>query len=102
MPLDPQLVLGVEKETRYLSQTFRLQSKWSILLYTDGVVEAERDSGEQLGFARLQSALRGPYPTAQGVIDAALHTVDHFRAGFALRDDLTLVAVQSGEMGDRK
>jgi sigma-B regulation protein RsbU (phosphoserine phosphatase) len=97
MVLEPQLVLGVEKDTKYRSQTFPLQSRWSILLYTDGVVEAERDTGERLGFARLQSALHGPYPTAQGLLDAALKTVDHFRGDYALRDDLTLVAVQGNE-----
>jgi serine phosphatase RsbU (regulator of sigma subunit) len=94
MPLDPQLVMGVERDTHYRSQTFGLQSNWSILLYTDGVVEAERSTGERLGFTRLQSALRGAYPTAQELLDAAVQTVDQFRAGYALRDDLTLVAVQ--------
>jgi sigma-B regulation protein RsbU (phosphoserine phosphatase) len=94
MALEPQLVLGVEKDTPYRSQTFPLQSNWSILLYTDGVIEAERDSGERMGFDRLQSALQRPFPTAQELIDAALKTVDHFRDGFALRDDLTMVAVQ--------
>jgi serine phosphatase RsbU (regulator of sigma subunit) len=94
MALEPQLVLGVEKDTKYRSQTFPLQSRWSILLYTDGVVEVERDTGERMGFDRLQSALHGPYPTAQGLLDAALRTVDRFRGNYALRDDLTLVAVQ--------
>jgi serine phosphatase RsbU (regulator of sigma subunit) len=94
LPLDPQLVLGVEKDTKYRSQTFGLHSNFSILLYTDGVVDAERATGERMGFNRLQSALVGPYPTAQELLNAALESVDRFRGGSALRDDLTLVAVQ--------
>src|SRR5208282_2396651 len=39
LPLEPQLLLGVDRETKYATETYNLSPRASILLYTDGVVE---------------------------------------------------------------
>ena len=42
----------------------------------------------------LASLARGPFETAQAIVDAVTDGVDRFRHGQDLSDDLTLVAVQ--------
>lgn len=94
LPLEPELVLGVDKDATYCTQTFDLAASNSILLYTDGVVDVERAGGERFGADRLRGTLYGRFATAQEMLDRVLAAVTQFRAGYDLHDDLTLVAVQ--------
>lgn len=94
LPLEPNLVLGVEKESTYPTEAFDLSPTSTLLLYTDGAFEAESPAGEQFGMERLRRSLGGRMDGAQSLIDAVLVAVNHFRAGKMLGDDLTLVAVQ--------
>ena len=57
LEMEPQLVLGVDPTETYKTEGFILEPGASIMLYTDGVVEAEASSGEQYGLERLCAAL---------------------------------------------
>jgi phosphoserine phosphatase RsbU/P len=92
--VEPQLVLGVEPETEYSTQRFPLADGYTILLYTDGVTEAQAMSGERLQIKGLADALAAEIRGAQSLADAVTAAVDQFRAGRELDDDLTLVAIQ--------
>lgn len=94
IPLEPNLVLGVERDSTYATETFDLSPRSTILLYTDGVLDAESAAGHRFGSDRLDDALAHPFDSAQAVIDAVLVGVDAFTRGHPLRDDLTLVAIQ--------
>ena len=100
MPVEPQLVLGVEQDINYEAQTFHLTPGSSLLLYTDGVCDALSASGDRFGTERLAaslapaSAVNAQGVNAQGVIDRVLNAVNQFRSGRPLADDLTLVAIQ--------
>jgi sigma-B regulation protein RsbU (phosphoserine phosphatase) len=94
LPLEPQLVLGVDRDTRYETETFDLPSAASLLLYTDGVVECPDVRDARFGDERLRRALYGRYDTAQEMLSRVVSAVDTFRGGRLLNDDLTLVAVQ--------
>lgn len=50
--------LGAGRKARYQNKEFYLQPGESLLLYTDGIVEAQNRHGEQLGFAGLQKWAR--------------------------------------------
>jgi serine phosphatase RsbU (regulator of sigma subunit) len=96
LDLQPQLVLGVDPGEDYRSQSFVLEPGASLLLYTDGVIEAETSEGEQFGTDRLIEAL-----STNGVADpaarikAVLQAVERFRGTRDLLDDLTLVALRT-------
>ena len=92
--LEPNLVLGVEKEATYQTESFDLSRLSTVLLYTDGVLDAEAPSDDRFGLARLTQSLDGAFDTAQAMIDAVLHSINSFRVRRPLSDDLTLVAIQ--------
>ena len=92
--IEPQLVLGVEAESEYPTQRFPLGDGYTILLYTDGVTEAQASSGERFRIDGLSQSLVGRVSSAQSLADAVTTAVDRFRAGRELDDDLTLVAIQ--------
>ena len=64
-----------------------------LVLYSDGLVEAVREDGEDFGFDRLRDLL-SPAATPQAVHDRILAAFDRFVAGEDLRDDLTLVVIR--------
>ena len=94
LPMESQFVLGVEPDVAYPTERFNLSPGASLLLYTDGVIEARSDSGEHFAAGRLRRALDGRHATAQEMVDAVIGAVDAFRGERELQDDLTLVAVR--------
>jgi len=66
----------------------------TLLLYTDGVVDAESRTGQRYGLDRLCRAPRANAESAHSLIDSVLADIDAFTGGHPLGDDLTLVAVQ--------
>ncbi len=94
VPIDPQLVVGVDDSIVY--DTFRAAVKPGdeIVLFTDGVVESANDAGEQFALSRLidafQTAPVGPEKTIHSILGAiAVH-----RQGGDPNDDLTLVVLR--------
>ncbi len=95
----PGLGLGIDqgdvfdRVTKDISLT--LQSGDCLLVYTDGVSEAENAEGDEFGEDRIRQLLathasEGPV----AVIDAVLGAVASFCGGSAPSDDITLVALQ--------
>jgi sigma-B regulation protein RsbU (phosphoserine phosphatase) len=86
-------VLGMIQDARYQEAVVPLRAGDRLVLYTDGVVEAEGRSGE-LGEMRLLAALRGmrglaATDAARAVLDRAVEFAD----GGPLQDDATVVIV---------
>jgi sigma-B regulation protein RsbU (phosphoserine phosphatase) len=98
-PLDvePELVLGVDPDSRYTTQRFSLARGSALVLYTDGVIDAQDPADQRFTVDSLAKAVYGKYEHAQAIIDAVTTAVNNFRGGRALPDDLTLVAVQLQE-----
>jgi sigma-B regulation protein RsbU (phosphoserine phosphatase) len=66
-----------------------------IVLYTDGVTEAQNDAGEFFGFKRLRGAVKSAGNADCRQLHAAIHTaILDFTAGAEQADDLTLVVVE--------
>ncbi len=95
--VEPELVLGVDPDQRYTTQRFTLARGAALVLYTDGVIDAQNERGERFSVEGLAKSLFGRYENAQAIIDVILRAVDDFRDGEPLPDDLTLVAVQLQE-----
>jgi serine phosphatase RsbU (regulator of sigma subunit) len=93
LKLEPQLVAGVDSRMKYPTERFRLRPGLSLLLYTDGVIETENRDGERLRLEGFRQGLAGKVDTAEALLQRAVSTVNTFRQGRELKDDLTMVAV---------
>jgi sigma-B regulation protein RsbU (phosphoserine phosphatase) len=94
--MEPQLVLGVDPQEHYKTEGFVLEPGCSVMLYTDGVVEAESVGGEQYGVAKMIAALKAQAGRdSEGRIAAVLEDVKRFCGGQELLDDVTLVAIRT-------
>jgi sigma-B regulation protein RsbU (phosphoserine phosphatase) len=95
LPIRAQLVLAVDSETTYPTERFQFDAGSSMLLYTDGVVDVQAKNGDRFDTRRLRDILIGPFVSAQAIVDRVVSTVNAFREGRELGDDLTLVAIQT-------
>jgi len=88
------LPLGIDADAIYEdSREVELQTGDTLLLYTDGIVEAMNPAGELFGYARLDRALAAAERShADQLVGAVTDAVDTFRAGRAFLDDRTLLA----------
>lgn len=87
--------LGVLEETVYTNHTFTLEKGDCLILYTDGVTEAQDVNGLFYTEKRFKEDLLnwtpGPLPTLTGHI---LEHLNRFSLGLAQSDDITLLALR--------
>jgi sigma-B regulation protein RsbU (phosphoserine phosphatase) len=91
------MVVGLFGMAKYRNQSVTLEEGDSLVLFTDGVTEAENASEEQLGLdpiAALVSPLHGT-PAAR-VLETIENYVNVFVAGAPAADDVTMFAVTRG------
>lgn len=91
MPQLSGISLGVAADVQYEKKEALLAPGESILLYTDGVLEAENQNNELYGYERLASFMEkseGP-PRAKGLIDE----IREWRGNAKANDDLTLLEI---------
>ena len=87
--------LGLFCEGRYTSERVNLRAGESILLYTDGLSEARNAADEEYGEARLRAlASRHQTTPAPALVSACVQEVTSFRAGAAVTDDMTIMAIR--------
>lgn len=88
------MVVGLFSQAQYRNQSVTLEQGDSLVLFTDGVTEAENESEEQLGLdpvATLVSTLHGmPAPEVLATIEAQ---VQRFCGDAPSTDDVTMFAL---------
>lgn len=97
----PRLPLGIRADVPYVSVTRPLDGSARLLLFSDGIPEARRPSGEPLGYEALAALLAGAAAgaghtrrvTAGEWLDSVLDEVQRL-TGPALDDDWTAVVVE--------
>ena len=90
--------LGVLEESNYVPRSIALAPGDMLLLYTDGVTEAETSQSAQFGMKRLEAAIleqRGQ--PARSVVEHVIKRVAEFAKGAPQSDDITCVAVVRNE-----
>jgi sigma-B regulation protein RsbU (phosphoserine phosphatase) len=94
----PGLALGVDSEWRYESNRKQgLEEGQIIVLGTDGIWEAQNRAGNMFGKGALcEIVRRNADAAANELLDAIIDSLDHFRDGFHLQDDVTLIVVKIG------
>lgn len=90
----PRLPLGILPETRYESLEVAVDHGDLLLMFTDGIVEAQNADHELFGFARLEAILRsyaGDDPHL--LIDQITNAITLFCGDVPPHDDMTLLAL---------
>src|ERR671914_379254 len=86
--------LGLMPDMSYEEKEITLQPGESILLYSDGLVEAHSPQREMFGFPRMQRYV-GAHPEGAALIDSLLAELEQFTGeGWEQEDDITLLTLQ--------
>jgi sigma-B regulation protein RsbU (phosphoserine phosphatase) len=89
------LPLGMFCDSQFVSSGVKLEPNETLLLFTDGVTEANDANGSKFGTERLRNSINGsangrPTDLLQTCVDA----VAAFRSGAERNDDLTMLAMK--------
>ncbi len=89
-------VLGLLPKARHEQSAEPFGAGDTLVLYSDGVVEACNEEGEEFGMERLISAVRSAAHLSPDAIRAEIReALDEFRGRVAPHDDLTLLVVRA-------
>ncbi len=95
------VALAVMPGLDYEAGVFTLEPGDSLLLYTDGVTEANDSAGELFEEARLAATLEGAAgESAEALVERVFAAVQEFARGEPQADDLTCLVVRRGAAGD--
>jgi serine phosphatase RsbU (regulator of sigma subunit) len=85
------IALGIQRGASYEKNIFHLSKGESLLLFTDGVVEAENKGFERFGRDRLEDCLQGitRFPLGERLVE----TIGHWREGAVPNDDMTILEI---------
>lgn len=89
------MALGVLQDTRWGHTTLQLEPGTVLLLYTDGVVDAQDSREERFGSERMVDVVRKSLPrSARGVQEALLAQLQQFMGDEPQFDDITFIVVE--------
>ncbi|MCC6748684.1 MAG: SpoIIE family protein phosphatase [Deltaproteobacteria bacterium] len=86
------VALGVLPDTVYPQEVYQLIPGDVVLLYTDGINEAQNRHGQEYGMARLRHAVANGPADPRQVVQRLVADVQRFVGSTAQSDDQTLVA----------
>ena len=89
------MIVGLFPEAVYEEETVQLAPGDDVLVFSDGVSEAESRDGEEFGDERIAAIARGlSAHTAADLVEAVLGAVREFTRGAAQNDDITAVVLK--------
>lgn len=94
IPVQSNLVLGLFKGFSYQEQTIKLEADTSLLLYTDGVTEAEDPCQQLFSDERLLRLLAGEvYTRPAEVVEHLMHAIRTHAGEAEQNDDITILCL---------
>ncbi|HEX6126133.1 MAG TPA: SpoIIE family protein phosphatase [Pyrinomonadaceae bacterium] len=97
------LPLGMFSDSSFVSSGVKLEPGETLLLFTDGVTEANAADGSEFGVDRLRESING---TAKGhpteLLQNCVNAVAAFRNGAVRNDDLTMLALKFTGSGSQR
>jgi phosphoserine phosphatase RsbU/P len=87
-------VIGMLSEARWSTATTRLEPGETLVLYSDGLVEARSADGVEFGVGGLKNVLQQPPGAAAATLAAEILDAVERHTGGVRHDDLTLVVVR--------
>jgi serine phosphatase RsbU (regulator of sigma subunit)/pSer/pThr/pTyr-binding forkhead associated (FHA) protein len=89
------LILGLFPHATYEQETIQLDDGDTLVVFSDGVTEAQDSAGEEFGEQRLLPCIEACSSSAPGVLlDSILATVRTFSASAAQVDDVTALVLR--------
>ena len=89
------LVLGVERGVKYEEPSLQIVAGDLLILYTDGIIEAEAADGEPFGALRLREVLRMQHKNSTSdILASILSTLRGFTGTTTLRDDISMLVLK--------
>ena len=92
LPVQPNIPLGVMYGFTFSEQELQIQYDDSLLLYTDGLTEAENAQAQQFGLERVEAVLRSRR-SSQEHLEALQSAVTTFVKEAPQSDDLTMLFI---------
>ncbi|MDP2903739.1 MAG: SpoIIE family protein phosphatase [Methylovulum sp.] len=93
------LILGIRKNIKFEQKTLILAAGDLLLIYTDGLIEAENPEGEFFGVGRVSDAfIQNARYAPQQIIMAILDELKQFCRKTAFNDDITLMVFKTGRV----
>lgn len=95
----PGLAAGIDKgpvfKRSVKDHRLQMESGDLLLLYTDGLIEAENRDGDEFGVKRLSEAVKRHHELcAEDIVIRIVKEISAFSGGRAQSDDITLIAVK--------
>ena len=88
--------LGLARSLQFTEQTAALNSGDRFVLYSDGLTEAQNETGEFFGKERLMEILSTVNSSPEQIGSTVLQRVDAFIGSSTPSDDLSLIVIQKG------
>jgi len=87
--------LGIDGDQEFDCGEFTLEPGQTILLYTDGVTEAQNPAGKLLDIPGLELAVAAGAGSAQRMVTSILNSLEWHCRGAAISDDRTILAIEA-------
>ena len=89
------LPLGMFCDSQFVSSGVKLTPNETLLLFTDGVTEANNPDGSEFGIERLRNSINGSaYGRPTELLQTCVDAVAAFRGGAIRNDDMTMLALK--------
>lgn len=97
------LPLGVEEKIKYNSNTVQIKRGEMILLYTDGINEAQDINGNQYSYKNLEILLKSrQFSSAKALVETISEDVKKFIGISPQSDDIALLATRVLEINEKE
>ncbi len=97
-PIPRSAALGLVENALYRESEIVLEPGMKLMLYTDGLVEARNEEGEELGAPRLMDFIQQRAPqSVKEMLDMALAGMHQFSGTTGQDDDICLLGVEYSE-----
>lgn len=83
--------LGIQKDISFNSTQIQLEHGDSIILYTDGVIEAKNCDGQQFSMNKLLDLINGKWDNPEQIVDKIIANTLTFSEGIPQHDDITVL-----------
>jgi serine phosphatase RsbU (regulator of sigma subunit) len=88
-------VLGIFEAACYQHRPFHLREGDILVVYSDGLTDAENLQGEMLGKKRLREIVQREAPSGSKAVETAfLKAIEDFTQGVPQTDDITFMVVE--------
>ncbi|NOZ61189.1 MAG: SpoIIE family protein phosphatase [Calditrichaeota bacterium] len=91
---DSGIPLGILANANYDNEVVNLRPGDTILLYTDGVIEAHDAMNKMYTLDKLIDGIRAPIPSPQDFIERIIDDIKKFQGKVNQHDDITLLALR--------